>query len=187
MPPALQPRPAAAWRRAASTSAANSAAARARAASVSACHCTPSRNARAGASIASITPSGAHATARSPPPSLSTAWWWKELTRTPPAPHHPLQQAARRDLDASGSPRRPGPPGGARASSPGRSGRCWCSVPPRATFSACSPRQIGEDRQAARVGAAGQLELEDVELGLGRPELGMAALVVGGRVEVGPA
>jgi hypothetical protein len=45
----------------------------------------------------------------------------------------------------------------------------------------------GQDRQPAGVGAAGQLQLEAVEVGLYRSQLGVPALVVGRGVEVGSA
>ena len=46
-----------------------------------------------------------------------------------------------------------------RCSSLVRSGRCWCSVPPRATLSACIPRQIASSGRSRAVARAQQREL----------------------------
>ena len=161
--------------------------ARAGRSSVSACHCTPSTNVAAGASMPSITPSGAQATARRPRPSRSTAWWWKELTRARRRRISRCELAAGRRSRPRASTRSPGALWRWSIACPGRSGRCWWSVPPRATLSACSPRQmarIGRPRASARRASSSS---KQVELGLVGPELGVAALVVGGGVEVGPA
>ena len=68
------------------------------------------------------------------------------------------------------------PPGGAGPLSSSRSGRCWTSVPPRATFSACAPRQIASSgssrRQAIRASASSK---RSTSSSVG-PELGMALL-----------
>ena len=47
------------------------------------------------------------------------------------------------------------------------------------------PAADGEDRDPARIGAPRDLQLEEVQLGLHRAELRVAALVVGARVEIG--
>ena len=181
MPPAPSRRAAEA-----STSALNRAAFSGRAVSTSACHCTPSTNGRAGASTPSITPSGDQATARSPLPSRLIAWWWKEFTR-----------ARRRRITRCR--RLPGVISTECVTlSPARVWRCSSVVPGpvgQVLVERAAARHVqrlqaaadGEDGDAARVRAAGDLELEEVELGLHGPELGVAALVVGGRVEVGAA
>ena len=49
------------------------------------------------------------------------------------------------------------------------------------------PAADAEDRQAAGVRLPRELHFEGIELGLGRPQLGVRGAAVGGRVEVGPA
>ena len=141
---------------------------------------------RSGASMASITPSGAHAVARSPSPSRWTAWWWKELTSLRLAPEDALQARAGgdddrvgrdparlllavRDLDADGV---------------GDVLEERAAARDVEQLLAAADRQ---DRHPARVGAAQQLELEGVEVGLGRAERRVRLLAVGRRVHVGPA
>ena len=51
---------------------------------------------------------------------------------------------------------------------PSASGRCWCSVPPRATLTSWSPRQMREDRHPSLLRAAEQRELPRVAVGTGR-------------------
>ena len=64
-------------------------------------------------------------------------------------------------------------------------GRCWCSVPPRATLSVCAPRQIAEHRHPARVGELRERELVGVEVGSVGAELRVARLLaVAVRVDV---
>ena len=100
------------------------------------------RSAPPASSMPSIVPSGAHATRARPAPSRSTAWWWNEFTASASPPTTAASREPGRD------PRRRGSADAARiawrwsTSRPTTSGRCWCSVPPRATFSACAPRQM---------------------------------------------
>ena len=97
--------------------------------------------ARSSPSIPSITPSGDQATGPQPPPSRSMPWWWNELTGSSTLP----STCARSESGAMRTP--------CVVTSPGScwrwltepsvtSGRCWNSVPPRATLSACMPRQM---------------------------------------------
>ena len=69
-----------------------------------------------------------------------------------------------------------------------RSGRCWCSVPPRETLSACSPRQMpssGRSRSAAPASSASSYSSETRSTS--GPSAGWRLLAVDGRVEVGAA
>ena len=110
----------------------------------SACHWTPSMKGRPGASTASTTPSGDRADTRRPAPRSATAWWWNELT---------LDSSCRSARRAGCRPRSrtawvaiaAGRTAGAGATRRDASGRCWTSVPPRATLSAWVPRQIASN------------------------------------------
>ena len=113
----------------------------------SACHWTPnSEAARLGTRSPPTTPSGAQPTARRPSPSSSIA-------------------LVVEGVDARGARRPSAAPGGCRRSSSTAwvawragavlavldlaaetSGRCWCSVPPRATLSTCMPAADRQDR-----------------------------------------
>ena len=89
----------------------------------------------------STTPSGAHATACSPWPRRSADWWWNELTS---ASVTPITRASRE----AGSIRtecvvmRPRAAWRCSIEPSVKSPTCWCSEPPRATLSACTPRQM---------------------------------------------
>ena len=70
---------------------------------------------------------------------------------------------------------------------PTSSGRCWISVPPRATLISCIPRQMprtGRSRSSARSARAISARSRS---GAGVGRLGMAAVAVGARVDVGAA
>ena len=70
----------------------------------------------------------------------------------------------------------------------GRSvGRSWKSVPPRATFSACMPRQMHRTGRPFALRGRDERELEDVDLLLGRPELLVRFGAVDRWVQVGAA
>ena len=131
-------------------------------------------------------PSGDQATARSPAPSRSTAWWWNELTASAVAP----SAAARRE---PGSTRtscvvtQPGSVWRCSTVSPTTSGRCWMQAPAARDVERLAAAADAEDRQPGGVGAAGDLELEHVEVGLDRAEVGCAVGAVGGGVDVRPA
>ena len=65
---------------------------------------------------------------------------------------------------------------------------CWCSVPPRATFSAWAPRQMPSSGSPAASAARATRELEVVDAGVRRVQQRVARLgAVGDRVEIGPA
>ena len=64
------------------------------------------------------------------------------------------------------------------------SGRCWCSVPPRATLSAWQPRQMPSTGMPSASALPRDRDLEGVERRLDRAEVGMRLGAVGGRVEV---
>ena len=90
--------------------------------------------------------------ATKPSPSRSTAWWWCDLV----AWHSSPQARAASDPGASrtswSAPSNE--PRWRRWSPwPTSSGRCWISVPPRATFMSCIPRQMpssGRSSSSAR-------------------------------------
>ena len=163
--------------RAASTSAPNSrACGRSTSSSVSACHCTPSTKRPSSASIPSTVPSGAHATARRPSPSRSTAWWWKEFTRSASAP------TARASSE----------PGSTATSCVTVQPGCGLAVVGQVLEERAAARDVerlgaaadAEDRQAGGVGVARDRQLEGVQVGLDRAELGVRLGAVGGGVDV---
>ena len=130
--------------------------------SVSACHCTPTKKSRPGSSTPSISRRRAHATGRRPSPSRSMAWWWKELTCASVRAHQRRPAGCRPRSSTAWVTSVPGSVWRWSV------GRCWCRVPPRATFSVCAPRQMASTGRPQRVGVAGQLELEAVDLGVDR-------------------
>jgi beta-glucosidase len=111
------------------------------AAVTSGCHWTPTIQPVA-SSIASMVSSSAQAVAVSPAPSRSTAWWCLATTSIGLVPLAIVSRVpdctvtrCRTGAPVCGSPCVSGP-------MPGRSGRCWCREPPKATLSACAPRQM---------------------------------------------
>jgi len=100
----------------------------------------------------STTPSGANAVATRPWPSAEAAWWWKLLTSTPSTPRRVCSRVPGTIRTRWARPVR----GRARSSwlteVPTSMGMSWTSVPRRATFRTCSPRQIarsGRSRASA--------------------------------------
>ena len=82
------------------------------------------------------------------------AWWWKEFTGSSTAPQELARAASRGAIRTSwvvDVARLVS--GGASIEPSVTSGRCWCSVPPRATLSACMPRQMPRMGSPSRVGA----------------------------------
>ena len=148
---------------AAATSASNSRGCGPRRSSVSACHCTPSTSrSPASSSMPSTVPSGAHATARRPAPSRSTAWWWNEFTHASSVPR----------IDASREPRvdvhvvRLLPPGCGLAVVDGVVGDRGQVLVQRAAARDVERLRAAadaEDRQPGGVGDPRDLELEQVE------------------------
>ena len=170
---------------AASTRPCSSVACSARWVSSSACHCTPRQKLAAGSHSASTVPSGARAQTSRPAPMRSAAWWWKELTARP---SDPVSQCRSDPRATSTSWAGAKPSWRWRCASSLRSGRCWCSVPPRETLSACSPRQMpssGRSRSAAAASSASSYSSE--ARSTCGPSAGWRLLAVDGRVEVGAA
>ena len=139
-----------------------------------------------GASTASMTPSGAQATGpqalAEPVDRLMVEGVDLDLGRA--------DDLARGGCRGRSAPRgwrsRPGSALAVRdlATAPGGAG---AGVPPRATFSACMPRQIASTGISRRVGPARDRELDEVELGPGRPEARARRRSRRSWVEVGPA
>ena len=121
--------------------------------SVSACHCTPSSRCRSLSSSMRLDDAvgrprhGAQALAE-PVGRLVVEGVDRRLARRPRCAR--AASPARSDLVGRSARREPAWRCSIEPSV--TSGRCWCSVPPRATLSACAPRQMPEHRHAARVG-----------------------------------
>ena len=164
---------------AASTSARNSASWDGASTSVSACHCTASRNGWRRSSIASIVPSGAHAVATQV---------LAELVDRLVVEGVDLRRAG---LEHARHARARGDPHGVR----GLGGELGLAVALDVLVQRAAAGDVerlraaadAEQRHPHGVGGARQLELEAVELRLGRAELLVRAGAVGGGVEVRPA
>ena len=132
------------------------------------CHWTPSAQRRSGSSIASTRSSSTLQPARHDalaergrPPGDGGTWSRAGPRRTPRAASEP---GARRTSWSALSKE----PSARRWSVwPTSSGRCWTSVPPRATFISCMPRQMPSTGQVALERAQRQGDLGAVAVGAG--------------------
>ena len=121
-----------------------------------------------------------------PSPSRSMPWWWWDLVAcsVSPAARAASVPSSRRTSWSAPS----NEPITRRCSPwPKCSGRCWRSVPPRATLISCIPRQIpstGSSRSIARVH---ERDLERVALGHRVDRLGVRLLAVERGIDVGAA
>ena len=147
----------------------------------------PAPSDASGTSIASTRSSSTlQPEATMPSPSASTAWWWCDLVACSVSPHARAANdpgASRTSWSALSNE-----PSARRWSVwPTSSGRCWISVPPRATFISCIPRQIpstGRSRSSAR---SEQGDLGAVAVGARVGGLRVARRRRRARVDVGAA
>ena len=103
----------------------------------------------AGSQSASTVPSSARAATSRPLPRRSAAWWWNELTASGGSPVRRCRSEPGATVTAWAGTKASW---SWRCATAVRSGRCWCSEPPRATLRACIPRQMprtGRSRSAA--------------------------------------
>ena len=135
-------------------------------------------------SMPSTVPSGAHATARSPKPTRSTAWWWKEFTRERLGAEDRRQPRARRRRARVCVSSQPGAVWRWSIGVVGDRRQVLVQRPAAGDVERLRAAADAEDRQAHGVGDLRHLELEDVQRGLGRPELGRRRGAVGGGIEV---
>ena len=118
--------------------------------SASGCHWTPSAKRLPGSSIASGSSSSVGPAGHRRAPRRRGRRPGGDGTSWRDAPPRPRARRAIRPAGARRGRRRRSCPSTRRwCSWPSSSGRCWCSVPPRATFMICIPRQMPEQRQVA--------------------------------------